>query len=188
MLFKWLVHIFLGTIYCWLTVLWFANKNLAFAPKTGESKHGCAWHVILIPFLSWLCHKVCENILKYTPSNWFIRKIHLFIKVLPFYRDALWWFWCPRKMLTGEELCTSGDATLGGFDIKTQQNQVRRLDVRHWPCFFGVLKKTGGTSCRLWLKFVFFPTNYWGILIQIIFCFFFFLSNFVVIHFWSWRL
>ena len=30
----------------------------------------------------------------------------------------------PRKMLTGEELCTSGEATLGGFDIKTQQNQV----------------------------------------------------------------
>ena len=30
-----------------------------------------------------------------------------------------------RKMLTGEELCTSGEATLGGFDIKTQQNQAR---------------------------------------------------------------
>ena len=26
-------------------------------------------------------------------------------------------------MLTGEELCTSGDASIGGFDIKTQQNQ-----------------------------------------------------------------
>lgn len=31
------------------------------------------------------------------------------------------------KILTGEELCTSGEATLGGFDIKTQQNKVRRL-------------------------------------------------------------
>lgn len=38
------------------------------------------------------------------------------------------------KMLTGEELCTSGDATLGGFDIKTQQNQVRRL-IGYCPQF-----------------------------------------------------
>ena len=39
-------------------------------------------------------------------------------------------------MLTGEELCTSGEATLGGFDIKTQQNEVlsdllwRSVEVR----------------------------------------------------------
>ncbi|CAL1171712.1 unnamed protein product, partial [Cladocopium goreaui] len=38
------------------------------------------------------------------------------------------------KMLTGEELCTSGEATLGGFDIKTQQNQVRRL-IGYCPQF-----------------------------------------------------
>lgn len=45
-------------------------------------------------------------------------------------------------MLTGEELCTSGDATLGGFDIKTQQNQVGTPD-RHWLDHIGVsLKKT----------------------------------------------
>jgi len=31
------------------------------------------------------------------------------------------------KILTGEDLCTSGEATLGGFNIKTQQNQVRQL-------------------------------------------------------------
>jgi ABC-type multidrug transport system ATPase subunit len=31
------------------------------------------------------------------------------------------------KILTGEELCTSGDATLGGFDIKSEQNSVRQL-------------------------------------------------------------
>eukprot|EP00931_Biecheleriopsis_adriatica_P069363 TRINITY_DN4321_c0_g1_i1.p1 TRINITY_DN4321_c0_g1~~TRINITY_DN4321_c0_g1_i1.p1 ORF type:complete len:1964 (+),score=351.62 TRINITY_DN4321_c0_g1_i1:38-5929(+) len=38
------------------------------------------------------------------------------------------------KMLTGEELCTSGEATLGGFDIKTQQHQVRRL-IGYCPQF-----------------------------------------------------
>ncbi|CAK9113314.1 ABC transporter A family member 1 (ABC transporter ABCA.1) (AtABCA1) (ABC one homolog protein 1) (AtAOH1) [Durusdinium trenchii] len=38
------------------------------------------------------------------------------------------------KMLTGEELATSGEATLGGFDIKTQQNQVRRL-IGYCPQF-----------------------------------------------------
>ncbi|CAE7550939.1 ABCA1 [Symbiodinium sp. CCMP2592] len=38
------------------------------------------------------------------------------------------------KMLTGEELCTSGDASIGGFDIKTQQNQVRRL-IGYCPQF-----------------------------------------------------
>eukprot|EP00927_Polykrikos_kofoidii_P044673 TRINITY_DN38578_c0_g1_i1.p1 TRINITY_DN38578_c0_g1~~TRINITY_DN38578_c0_g1_i1.p1 ORF type:complete len:1924 (+),score=258.06 TRINITY_DN38578_c0_g1_i1:805-5772(+) len=31
------------------------------------------------------------------------------------------------KILTGEELCTRGGAWLGGFDIKTQQGEVRRL-------------------------------------------------------------
>jgi len=38
------------------------------------------------------------------------------------------------KILTGEELCTSGEASLGGFDIKTQQNQVRRL-IGYCPQF-----------------------------------------------------
>jgi ABC-type multidrug transport system ATPase subunit len=38
------------------------------------------------------------------------------------------------KILTGEELCTSGDATLGGFDIKTQMNKVRQL-VGYCPQF-----------------------------------------------------
>jgi ABC-type multidrug transport system ATPase subunit len=38
------------------------------------------------------------------------------------------------KMLTGDELCTSGEAKLGGFDIKTQQQQVRRL-IGYCPQF-----------------------------------------------------
>jgi len=38
------------------------------------------------------------------------------------------------KILTGEELCTGGEATLGGFDIKTQQNQVRQL-IGYCPQF-----------------------------------------------------
>eukprot|EP00929_Paragymnodinium_shiwhaense_P046547 TRINITY_DN23705_c0_g1_i1.p1 TRINITY_DN23705_c0_g1~~TRINITY_DN23705_c0_g1_i1.p1 ORF type:complete len:1941 (+),score=414.00 TRINITY_DN23705_c0_g1_i1:131-5953(+) len=38
------------------------------------------------------------------------------------------------KMLTGEELCTDGGAWLGGFDIKTQQNQVRQL-IGYCPQF-----------------------------------------------------
>jgi len=38
------------------------------------------------------------------------------------------------KILTGEDLCTSGRATLGGFDVMTQQNQVRRL-IGYCPQF-----------------------------------------------------
>ncbi|CAJ1389550.1 unnamed protein product [Effrenium voratum] len=38
------------------------------------------------------------------------------------------------KMLTGEELSTGGEATLGGYNIKTQQNQVRRL-IGYCPQF-----------------------------------------------------
>jgi ABC-type multidrug transport system ATPase subunit len=38
------------------------------------------------------------------------------------------------KILTGEDLCTRGDATLGGFDIKTQQNKVRQL-IGYCPQF-----------------------------------------------------
>mmetsp|Transcript_30238 Transcript_30238/g.68157 ORF Transcript_30238/g.68157 Transcript_30238/m.68157 type:complete len:593 (-) Transcript_30238:233-2011(-) len=38
------------------------------------------------------------------------------------------------KMLTGEELCTRGNAALGGFDIKTQQNKVRQL-IGYCPQF-----------------------------------------------------
>jgi len=38
------------------------------------------------------------------------------------------------KILTGEELCTSGEATLGGFDVMTQQNEVRRL-IGYCPQF-----------------------------------------------------
>lgn len=38
------------------------------------------------------------------------------------------------QILTGEELCTSGGATLGGFDVMTQQNQVRKL-IGYCPQF-----------------------------------------------------
>lgn len=38
------------------------------------------------------------------------------------------------KILTGEELCTRGGATLGGFDVMTQQNQVRKL-IGYCPQF-----------------------------------------------------
>jgi hypothetical protein len=41
-------------------------------------------------------------------------------------------------MLTGEELCTSGEATLGGFDIKTQQNQVRCDIGNGWGWGWGI--------------------------------------------------
>merc|ERR1719446_275123 len=38
------------------------------------------------------------------------------------------------KILTGEELCTRGEAKLGGFDVMTQQTEVRQL-VGYCPQF-----------------------------------------------------